>query len=77
MRCAPRLLSLIVGISIKDLLTQLPLTFDFSSWYAGAGVPCLLLILGVTVWAFHTSVAGRPLFRDEILDAEAPAHPAR
>ena len=64
-------------MSIADQLTNLPVTFNLSVWYAGAGLPSLLLTLGVAAWAFRTCVAGRPLFRDEILEAEASAHAAR
>ena len=67
------LLAFVTMFSTGDLLTQLPMTFDFSAWYAGAGVPALILILGMTAWAFRVAVAGRPLFRDTILEAEAPA----
>jgi serine/threonine-protein kinase len=67
------LLSTVIWFSISDLLTLLPTTFDFSAWYAGASLPALILILGMTGWAFRTSLAGRPLFRDTILEAEAPA----
>ena len=65
------LLSLIAGMSIGGMLNDLPVTFDLTAWYAGAGSFALCLILGVAVWAFRTSVAGRPLFRDEILEAGA------
>jgi len=65
------LLPLILCASIKDLVTHLPLTFDLSSWYAPAGLPGLLLVLLVVFWGFRTSVAGRPLFRDEILEGDA------
>ncbi|HXU10676.1 MAG TPA: hypothetical protein VN898_01815, partial [Candidatus Binatia bacterium] len=67
------LLATVTCISIIDLLTQVPLTFDLSSWRAGAGVPTLILVLGMTAWAFRVAVAGRPLFRDALLEAEAPA----
>jgi serine/threonine-protein kinase len=67
------LLSTITCISIGDLLAQTPMTFDLSSWRAGAGLPALVVILGATVWAFRIAVAGRPLFRDTILEAEVPA----
>jgi serine/threonine-protein kinase len=67
------LLSAVIWFSMGDLLTQLPMTFDFSAWYAGSCVPALILVFGVTFWAFRTSLAGRPLFRDTLLEAEASA----
>ena len=67
------LLSVAICTSVGELLTQLPMTFDVSAWYAGASLPALILIFGMTVWAFRIALAGRPLFRDTILEAEAPA----
>jgi len=71
------LLSTLAGMSMAHQFTNLPVTFNLSAWYAGAGLPSLLLTLAVAVWAFRICVAGRPLFRDEILEAEAPARAAR
>ncbi len=71
------LLSVLMGMSIADQLTALPVTFDLSAWYAAAGLPSLLVIVALAAWAFRACVAGRPLFRDEILEAEVPVRAAR
>jgi serine/threonine-protein kinase len=64
------LLSIVVGATVSDLLQQLPLTFDLTAWYADVTLLTLALILGLAGWGFWVSLAGRPLFRDQILEAE-------
>ena len=61
------LLSLVVMGLVVPLLIGYPTTVDFSSWHAGAGAigPAAALALGVA--GFWISLAGRPLFRDELL----------
>jgi hypothetical protein len=39
-----------------------PITADFSVWYAGASVFALLSVAAMAAFAFHSSLAGRPLF---------------
>jgi len=65
------LLPVMIGASIGALLETMPLTFDLTAWYAHASVLTILVIVGVLVWGFTVSLAGRPLFRDELLDAGA------
>jgi hypothetical protein len=64
------LLPILVGATISDLLQNLPLTFDLTAWYADVTLLTLALVLGLAVWGFWISLAGRPLFRDQILEAE-------
>ncbi|MDX1388485.1 MAG: serine/threonine-protein kinase, partial [Acidobacteriota bacterium] len=67
------LLAVLVGGTLGELFQNLPLTFNLTAWY---GVPTLLiaaLTLFLAGWGFWVSLAGRPLFRDEILGAEAAA----
>lgn len=46
-----------------------PLTINLSAWYAGYGIIPLATILGLTIWAFYTALAGRPLLREGFLDS--------
>jgi serine/threonine-protein kinase len=66
------LLTVVVGSTVKDLFETLPLTFDLTAWYADATLLTLAFVLALTCWGFWVSLAGRPLFRDEILGAEGP-----
>jgi hypothetical protein len=65
------LLSIIVGSTVCDLLLILPLTFNLTAWYGYVTLLTLFITIGVAVWGFWVALAGRPLFRDEILEAEA------
>ena len=50
-------------------LDRLPLTSDFSLWFAGNAWLVAALMLAVAVYAAYLAAAGRPLFRDRLLDA--------
>jgi serine/threonine-protein kinase len=67
------LLTLMLGYTVSDLLCQLPLTFDLTSWYGYVTVLTLFITVGIAAWGFRVALAGRPLFRDEILEAEEEA----
>ena len=60
------LLSLIVGVFFQSVLYGHPLTFSLSSWYAGYSLLTLTVALALAIYGFHTSLAGRPLFKDEV-----------
>jgi hypothetical protein len=58
------LLSAIVAFYVSNRLLTYPLTTDL---WGPAAMPTLFvgaLVLGVTLWAAHVALAGRPLFRD-------------
>jgi hypothetical protein len=57
-----------VGIAVANLLVGFPLTTDISAWYAGPAVFAVALIATAAVFAFRGAIAGRPLFREELLD---------
>ena len=67
------LLSIVVGTTVCDLLLILPLTFDITAWYSYITLLTLFVTVGVAVWGFWVALAGRPLFRDEVLQAETLA----
>ncbi len=71
MLCRFGLLPVILGYTITDLMRLLPLTFDLTVWYGHVTLLTLFVTVGVAVWGFRAALAGRPLFRDEILGAEA------
>ncbi len=61
---------MVLGYTVADLLRFLPLTFNLTAWYGHVTLLTLFVTVGVAVWGFRAAVAGRPLFRDEILEAE-------
>jgi hypothetical protein len=51
-----------------EIFSELPLTLDFSRWYAAMSVPGLLLLLGLLLYAFRISLGGKPVFAGTALD---------
>jgi hypothetical protein len=56
------LLPTIVCLFVGNTLGSFP-TADFSAWYANTTILVLVVVLALTAYAFHTAVAGRPLFK--------------
>jgi hypothetical protein len=50
------------AILFGQLLVDFPVTLRSPEWYAGTGFAGLLLLAGMTAYAFHTSLGGRPVF---------------
>ncbi|MFQ5472788.1 MAG: hypothetical protein ACE5FA_07890, partial [Dehalococcoidia bacterium] len=61
------LLSLAVAFLFEDCLRFIPITLDFSAWYATGSLVTMLLLLAVAVYGFHTALAGRPLLKEDML----------
>ncbi len=58
---------LLTGIALfffSNLTFWLPLTFDITAWYAGLSALVAAMVLAFLFYAFHISLAGKPLFRD-------------
>jgi type IV secretory pathway VirB3-like protein len=55
------LVALIASSFVYELMLLFPITADFSVWYAGASLFALLSVAAMAVFAFHASLAGRPL----------------
>ncbi|HXI40939.1 MAG TPA: serine/threonine-protein kinase [Bryobacteraceae bacterium] len=62
------LIALAAGIFMVDMLGSTPVTTNFSVWYATSPLAALLLVLGIAIWSFHTALAGRPLFKQELFE---------
>ena len=62
------LLSVIGGMGMISLMGWSVLTWDFQQWYAGSSLITMIGALAVAGWAFYTSLAGRSLFKDSVLD---------
>jgi len=63
------LLPLMISNFVGDLFYTFPFTLDLSTWYAGTSLFALALGIAVGVYGFHTALAGRSLFKDELLEA--------
>jgi hypothetical protein len=64
------LLSIIAGATVGDLLRQMPIAHDLASWRGAPTVLTLAILVALAAWGFWTSLAGRPLFRDELQASE-------
>ena len=58
----------VVGGLLSAVLSEATLTTRLSDWYAGPAMLMLGLLVALGVWAFYVSLAGRPLFKDSLLD---------
>jgi len=54
------------------LIDQLPLTPHPPAWYLGTTLLSLALIVAPALYGFWISRAGKPLFRDEVLESPTP-----
>ena len=61
-------LSLVFFFMFDDMI-RLPAECGLSGWPSGASWTAMLFLTAVTVYGFRTALAGRPLFRDELLQA--------
>jgi predicted Ser/Thr protein kinase len=66
------LLALATMTTVATLIEQMPLTLHPEGWYLGAMIMGLVAVATPALWGFWTSQAGRPLFRDTILEPAAP-----
>src|SRR5262249_6797973 len=57
-----------IGEGVVSLLLLFPITADFSAWYAGSDIVALAFAVMLAGLAFHTALAGRPLFKADLLD---------
>lgn len=54
--------------SVVSFLQNIPITTDFSAWYASNTIIAFAAVLALAVWAFHTSLGRQKLFAGGLLD---------
>ena len=64
------LLAMMASFFATMMLYYYPATTDLSTWYAGSTLFAYAVVLALAGYAFHTAVAGRPLFKAGFLDAD-------
>lgn len=62
------LITLSVAILAGNVLVNVPLTTDFSAWYAPAAWAVLLSFVAIAAWGFYTSLGGQKLWKDELFE---------
>jgi hypothetical protein len=61
-------IALAVGIFTIDLLANLPITTDLSSWYIGNSLFGLLLIAAMAVWGCYSALGGQKLVKESLFE---------
>ncbi len=61
---------IVLGVAcfMANLLLNVPFTLDFSNWYAAHCLFIVLLFVALGAWGFYLSLAGKPLWKDELLE---------
>jgi hypothetical protein len=62
------LLTMVAHDVVWTILETFPLTFQGSAWYTGISLSGILLIAAITLYAFYTSLGGRPVFGGAVLE---------
>ena len=60
------LISLAFAVFTANLTMNVPITFDFSRWYASYSMSAMVLVLAVAAWGFHAALAGQSLFKSDM-----------
>jgi hypothetical protein len=62
------LIVLVVGAFCADAIVNVPITLDFSNWYAARSLCAVLGIVLVAAWGFYTSLAGQRLWKEDLFE---------
>ena len=62
------LVTLAVAVFVANTLLNVPVTFDFSRWYAPNAMSVPIAVLLLAGWGFWTALAGQKLIESETLD---------
>ena len=56
------LLSLASALFFMFVLLEVPMTLDLAAWYASRAAPVIVTLAAIAIYAFHTSLGGKPMF---------------
>jgi len=62
------LIVLAMGVLTVDVLLNVPITLDFSNWYAARSLSVVLGFVVVAAWGFYTSLGGQRLWKDDLFE---------
>jgi serine/threonine protein kinase len=62
------LIVLVTGVFCVDAILNVPITLDFSNWYAARSFSVVLGFVLIAAWGFYTSLAGQRLWRDDLFE---------
>ena len=59
------LVALACGLFTVEMLGNVALSADFSTWYMSTSLLALLTVVAITGWGFYHSLGGEPLLQPE------------
>jgi hypothetical protein len=62
------LIVLATAVLTVDVLLNVPVTLDFSNWYAARSLCVVLGFVVIAAWGFYTSLAGQRLWKDDLFE---------
>src|SRR5262249_14564150 len=62
------LLALVVGLVVQNVRVVFPTTSPLTRWYASGVIAGLVVIVGATLLALYSALAGQALFSAKVLD---------
>jgi serine/threonine protein kinase len=62
------LIVLVAGAFCADAIVNVPITLDFSNWYAARSLCAVLGIVLVAAWGFYTSLGGQRLWKEDLFE---------
>jgi serine/threonine-protein kinase len=62
------LVTLAVAVFVADTMLNVPVTFDFSRWYAPNAMSVPIVVLALAAWGFWTALAGQKLIKGDALE---------
>jgi hypothetical protein len=62
------LLTFAICLFVNLLLFSVPITTDFSAWYASSSLAVLIAVMSLAGYAFHTSLGSQKVFELKLLN---------
>jgi serine/threonine protein kinase len=62
------LIVLALGVLTVDALLNVPITLDFSTWYAARSLCVVLGFVLIAAWGFYTSLGGQRLWKEDLFE---------
>ncbi len=61
-------IALAIGMFTVDVLLNIPVTTNLSSWYLGGSLFVMVTIIGLAVWGFYVSLAGQKIWKENLFE---------
>jgi len=62
------LIVLAMAVLTVDVLLNVPITLDFSNWYAARSLCVVLSFVVIAAWGFYTSLGGQRLWKEDLFE---------